>query len=405
MTTHEIKRASLTVVDPFGSVPLDRADFDQIIPLGEGNQGTVYAVSYTQDGISQKYVLKKLKKKRKLPSCSVTSYPSDCFNASVNNFTDGLLHCVKKITRKPDKKRLSFDAHIKITDEHDSPNSHNIVKLEGIVEHNGEEYALIHFCDIFLCDLIAENFQGLKEEDHMLLVCEISLDIIEALKYLNYYKNYTHRDINKFNIARCDGKWCLIDFESAVEVGIKNASLAGSPLYIHPSGYYDSSNLSLPGNDLYALGRVIKDMLLEPHEYVSQTFHEIVKEKVDRFRNDIHEKWGSDTPTKFDDPIENSLKRKTTREKIIDLSNRMCSLMSSQPSIDDLCDCFHEIRRNLLEPSSPKLMRDYLSSFSSDGYFSSSTRDYEILKKKRESLAWKDFVEEFSSSSDQEEEC
>jgi hypothetical protein len=69
------KRTSLTVVDPFRQIPFDRVDFNDVIPLGEGAQGLVYAVivRLEDDPEDYRYVVKRLKKKRILGGAS-----SDC---------------------------------------------------------------------------------------------------------------------------------------------------------------------------------------------------------------------------------------------------------------------------------------------------------------------------------------
>lgn len=362
--------AKLLIVDRFGSFSLNEVDFNEVKPLGIGNQGVVYPAIY--DG--EKYVLKVLRRKKILPCSSISSFPSGDYKLDCTE--ERILEKVKKVVKRP-KRKVSFNAHKNITDGHEEINSHNIVKLEAIIEHDGDEYALIPYCDIFLCDLIADKFQNLDEKNYMILVCDIILGVIVALKYLNYRKDYVHRDINPANIALCRGKWCLIDFECAIEVGYKNPDILGSPLYMHPAGYVNSQHLAFPGNDLYALGMVIKDCLFEQHEYLSTNLHEIVKEKSEKFKTDIHRKWGMNLSGSLNSDalvqsFEDSNLGQTEREKLIGLSNRMCCLMSDQISIDDLSRNVEEIRAKLLGGS---ISSDFLlSSLKSNNDFPSTRR-------------------------------
>lgn len=382
----------LIIVDPFKSVLLEDADFNGIIPLGEGNQGIIYAVLYN----GEKYVLKTLVHKKTLMCCSVTSFPSGDFRPELSgqfNEEEIFQKIRVVVNKKRIKRKVSFDAHREVTSEHTDINSHNIVKLEGIIDHEGREFALIPYCDIFLNDLIDEKFQGLTGDHHIITVCDIIIDIVKALKYLNYNKDYVHRDIKPENIALCGDKWCLIDFECAVKVGTKNPDVLGSPLYMHPSGFYNSENLALPGNDHYALGCVIKDMLYVEHEFDTSNLHRMVMEKSEKYINEIHKKWDPmGASTRSESFL--SLEFSNPKDKLINLSNRLCCLMSDQITVDEISENVERIRRDLLNDSKSVNIRSFLSSFKSDGFFQPGSSNRSPLLDRRTSMWYQEPLSE-----------
>lgn len=390
----------LIVKDPFSSIDFDEADFNELIPLGEGNQGKVYAVAvhFEGDSTEYRYVVKRLKRRRYLPASSITNY--SCASGDFGSETSG---CMERAARKAameTRKKTSFDNHKKITLNHETNTSHNIVKLVEIIQHEDEDYALLPYCDIFLDCLIDEylRVEKIEEEFHVFVVCEVILDVLDALKHLNYSVDFVHRDIKPENIARCNGKWCLIDFESATKVNSKNSETSGSPYYTHPWCFIDQTKSTYPGNDMYALGQVLKMLLLEPLDFSTENYYDLYEEKIEKMKSDLKTKWVENQLSSSLSSIYDSAK-----DSLSKIAKQMCSLMSEQPDIDDLYEKIKNIKDRCV--TSPRIQRNVgsvLSSFSSDGYFTSSKRDAENFALKSRTRNESICVRSFSGSDDDE---
>jgi Protein kinase domain len=430
-----IGNATMTVLDPFKKVPFEEADFDEIHPLGTGQQGTVYAIAIhiKNDPEEYRYVVKRLFKRRFLPSCSISGSPSagtygmpsplemalsqaersgHTLDTLLRNDTilDGarsVLNGARSVAsnaskRKTHKKGPSFDNHAHITKNNDHVNEHNIVKLINVIHHKGEDYALLPYCDLFLDIFVADHFSSLSPTPHLILVCDIMLDLLKALTYLNYTVDYVHRDIKMENIARCEGKWCIIDLECAAISGSKVKDFAGSPYYMHPWCFIDTTVSALPGNDMYALGQVLKQLLLLPPSFKSTDYYRLVDEKIAIHKSKILAKWKPKSPKKSNNPQPNNSQQPEIPEqseqpsnlpndpkgRLIHLSDIMCGLMSDQPNIDDLSNEITEILSELNKtPDSPSsssestnLFNELFRSSRSDGYFSTSReKNEEVL--------------------------
>lgn len=378
------QEAIVTVVDPFRYVDFKDADFSQIVPFGEGSQGIVYAVMIhlSNDPNEYRFVIKCIKERKKLPQFVASQCQSETsFTCSFTSSicTDAILDSAKnaaiKIRKKKNKDNF-FHNHKNITRNHDSLSNHNIIKLIDVIKHDdGTEYALIPYCDIFLDTFFEKHFHDLNTETRLILICEIILNVLEAIIFLNYEVGYVHRDIKLDNIARFDNKWCIIDFESAILVYSKDAEFTGSPYYVHPACFSDSEKTAWPGNDMYAIAQVLRKLLMLPSDYQSDTIYGIFREKLDVYKKEIHDKWSSGIIKQYPTEIPNN------EERMIIMSEKMCSLMSDQPSIDDVYKEFESIYLDLkkVKKSEPTLsdsfsiITDLYKSSRSDGYFSSST--------------------------------
>lgn len=378
------QEAVVTVVDPFKCVDFRDADFNQLVPLGEGSQGLVYAVMIhlCDDPNEYRFVIKSIKERKRLPRFATSQCQSaSSFAASfAGSFcTDAILDSAKTAAVKIRKKRNKddfFHSHRNITRDHDSLSEHNIIKLiDTIKQDDGTEYALLPYCDIFLDTFFEKHFHDLDLKTRLILICEIMLDVLNAITYLNYEVDYVHRDIKLDNIARFDDKWCIIDFESAVPVGSKDAEFTGSPYFVHPACFADSEKTAWPGNDMYALGQVLRKLLMLPADFQSETTYGIFREKLEVYKKEIHDKW-SDGITK-----EYPTGTSGNEERIIMISEKMCSLMSDQPPIDDVFkefECIYLDLKKIEKPvsnlsDSSSILTDLYKSSRSDGYFSSST--------------------------------
>lgn len=409
----------LIVKDPFSSVNFTEADFDELIPLGEGNQGKVYAVAvhFEGDCNEYRYVVKRLKRRRFLPAASTTSYSfgkksttnhpgSACFGTQFSgdfkSETSGSMERAARRAAIESRKKTSFENHKKITFSHETDNSHNIVKLVEIIQHEDEEYALLPYCDIFLDCLIDEYLKVEKfdEEFHICIVCEVILDILDALKHLNYSVDFVHRDIKPENIARCNGKWCLIDFESATKVNSDSHETAGSPYYTHPWCFIDQTKSTYPGNDMYALGQVLKMLLLEPFDFDTNNYYQLYEAKIEKMKSDLKTKWVENQFSSSLSSIYDSPKDSLSR-----IAKQMCSLMSEQPDIDELYHKINEIKeRSVTSPQIPRRVGSILSSFSSDGYFTNSKRDAENFAMKSKTRNESICIKSFSGTDDDDDD-
>jgi serine/threonine protein kinase len=399
-------KARLTVVDPNKRVPFYEADFNEMAPLAEGTQGMVYAVLAQVEGdeTEQRYVVKRLRKHRALPSASISGSPSaatfftkspeppesappaqcsedgliglmqtegitsGCPSFSFNN--KSLISLISR-RKKRTKKGPTFDSHAYITSESETVCDNNIIKLIHVIKHNDEDYALLPYCDLFLDIFLETSFKCLDSNSRVMLSCEIILDILNAVSYLNYQKDFVHRDIKPENIALCNGKWCLVDLECAVKADNKTKNMGGSPYYMHPWCFVDTYYSSLPGNDLYAVGQVLRDLLSLPSLYHSRCFRDLANEKVALHKLRRDAKWMESIPSSYtpDD---------TPYGKLCRLTEQMCGLMSDQPSIDDIISeirSVHDEMNELLSPVSSdpsSLFSELYRSSRTDGYFSSS---------------------------------
>jgi len=401
----------MMVIDPFKKVPLHDADFDEIVPLGEGTQGIVYAVAVHFEGDPEeyRYVVKRLRRVRVLPSASACNASFSCSEPPALSAESSFVPEVRSIASSR-RKGPSFDKHARITENTTSLTENNILKLIQIIKHNNEEYALLPYCDLFLDMFMEGQMSQLDYEDRMALTCEILIDVMNAVRYLNYSKDFVHRDLKPENIALCEGKWCILDFECAAQIGQKVRAV-GSPFYMHPWCFLDPSKSALPGNDMYAVGQIMRQLLLLPSSFQSTSYYEIMHEKVSIYKAEIKEKWEKHKSAPLTDGT-------TIINRLIRLSEEMCGLMSDQPDIDDVIERLQQIHKEICshlghniirsplssEPSS--LFSDLYKSSKSDGYFSSSqdkAKEYmreipRVLERRRSS--WGGILAEEASKSD-----
>lgn len=411
-------KARMMVVDPFKKIPLHDADFDEIIPLGEGTQGIVYAVAVHFEGDPQeyRYVVKRLRRTRVLPPPPMCNASFSCSEPPTLSAESSFVPEVRSIASASTRRRRtffngpSFDKHAQITEDNTSLTENNIIKLIQIIKHNNEEYALLPYCELFLDMFMEGEMNQLDYEDRMALTCEILIDVLNAVRYLNYSKDFVHRDLKPENIALCEGKWCILDFECAAQIGQK-VRVVGSPYYMHPWCFLDPSKSALPGNDMYAVGQIMKQLLLLPPSFQSTCYYDIMHEKVALYKAEIKEKWEKRITIPPTDET-------SVINKLIRLSEEMCGLMSDQPDIDNVIERLrriheeicahlgHKVTRSPLSSEPSSLFSELYKSSKSDGYFSSSqdkAREHmreipRVLERRRSS--WGGILAEEASKSD-----
>ena len=317
------KKASMTVIDPIKSTNFHDTDFDDIIPIGEGDQGRVYAILVKlSDGTEQRMVVKRLARKRpKLMASSLStnasfaSHAKDSMKDGIKDgvrpgpFTEGprVTHFFKETPSESSRSegvqsgRSSQQARHGVHHGSNSPFcvfkqisqgdqdlvSNNLINLVHVIEHRGEKFALSAYCGIFLDEFIDGQLKHLFENDlnrYLVVIKKIMLDLLNAILVLNYDKGYVHRDIKPENIAFFDGSWCLTDFEASAKASAKVSELIGARYYMHPSCFVDPKNSVLPANDEYALSLVFRKALFMPELFKSQTVDALIDEKLDVYK-------------------------------------------------------------------------------------------------------------------------
>jgi serine/threonine protein kinase len=363
-------RATLTVLDPFTSKSFWETDFDSTIPIGEGDQGTVYAVLVRlSDGTEARMVVKRLALQRpRLMAYSTSTEPSisDCSSpASSVAFGSG-----RKAERCRANTSSPFNSFRRISHDSKELSDGNLINLVHILEHQGRRFALSAYCGIFLDEFIEGTLRHLYDNDtprYLTAVKKIMLDTLGALLTLNYKKGFVHRDIKPENIALFGDIWVLVDFETSAKVGTITHDLIGSPYYTHPSCYIDNNKSTHPGNDMYALSLVFEAILYLPKRFKSETLKELIDEKLLPYRNAREAKYLSDGTSHL--RVRTSCHVSVQMERLVSITERMGSLLlSDQPDIHDIIE---EILCLSTKDDTSFLDELYKSS-SSDGYFSSS---------------------------------
>jgi len=191
-----------------------------------------------------------------------------------------------------------------------------------------------------------EQFPQLDYDQRIALTCEIILDVLIAIRHLNYTKDCAHRDIKPENIALCQKKWCILDFECAAEVGQKVKGTVGSPYYMHPWCFVDCTKSTFPGNDMYAVALIMRQLLGLPSMFTSKSYYDLIDEKISIHRAEISAKWQNHEFPKFTDDS-------TGFGKLTRLTEQMSGLMSDQPSIDDVIDTLKSVHEKTCKNLSP----------------------------------------------------
>ena len=293
-------KARIMVVDPRGMKPLEETNFDDVIPIGKGNQGSVYAILIRMsDGTEEKMVAKCLHKKRRVLRCrsfsslenaSITSRETiSAASAPISQSSfQGLKHPIPKNASRQDPLCPSpFTIFKSISRGDKLLVNNNLIHLTHIIEHQGEKYALSAYCSVFLDDFIETKLRYLFDNDrekYLVVVKKIMINTLNALMILNYVKGFVHRDIKPENIALCEDEWCFTDFEASARMGATSQEFVGSPYYMHPACFLDNGKTTHPGNDLYALGLVFDAILFQPKRFKSETIRELSDEKITAYK-------------------------------------------------------------------------------------------------------------------------
>jgi serine/threonine protein kinase len=328
--------AILTVIDPFVRVNFydETLDFDNIVPIGQGDQGFVYAMLVKlSDGTEERMVIKRLMRRRKRllanSFSSMSSQASQQVTCEHESVSSG---------RKRNNPSCSpFDSFRGISHGCTKLIDDNLMVLVYMLEHRGEKFALSAYCGTFLDDFIATTLKHLYDNDrikYLIVTKKIMLDTLGALLSLNYKKGYVHRDIKPENIALYNDNWILTDFEASIRVGATVREFVGSPYYTHPSCYIDNNKSTHPGNDLYALSLVFEAILFLPKRFKSETVEQLMDEKLVLYRKAREEKY-----LKPYNRTLSSIRRLSTLDHLIDITARMgCELISDQPDIHDIIE-------------------------------------------------------------------
>lgn len=167
----------------------------------------------------------------------------------------------------------AFSAHLELTDLIESTAHKNIIKIIGVVTHEGHQYAVLPYCETFL-DREIDKFHQLLLTDpvaHAAMVISFLKDTLNALTYM-HARHFVHSDIKPANIAFCarHGAFALSDIDSA-ESTQKNADRAetfpgvvqGTAEFMHPRIIVHPEEVALPYNDTYGLGKTLL-FLIDP---------------------------------------------------------------------------------------------------------------------------------------------
>jgi len=353
----EIKenKATLTVIDPFVKRDFKDTDFNEVVPIGEGDQGAVYAVLVKlSDGTEERMVVKRLKRVRHLPMNGSTS------TIGTHSSSQRAIH-----------NHSPFETFRNISSGAISLTNNNLISLVHIMEHNGEKYALSAYAGVFLDEFIEGTLRYLYDNDrnkYLTVVKKIMLDTLRAVMMLNYDKGYVHRDIKPENIALLDDEWCLVDFEASARVGARVGQLIGSPYYIHPACFLDKNKSTHPGNDMFALSLVFERILFLPIRFKSLTYREMAEEKSELYKAVSEERYVTHTQP------ETSLRpnSRNVYDKLVNIAKRMGSvLMSEQPDIHDIIAEIVEMSIN----DDNSFLDNLYSSSKSDGFFNKSLEE------------------------------
>lgn len=335
----------LYVVDPDGGKTLLDEDLDlfDFHPLGRGQQGRVYAV-----------------------------------------VSDDNRRCVlKQLAGKQPKGAEPFSAHRKATEKHDTSTEYNVVKLIEVIEHDGDTFALLPYCGLFLDGLQKQlpNLIRSNPQHHEAIILHVMSDLLRAIEYM-HSNGFAHGDIKPENIAYYRGHWCLIDLDCAVQIGSEVGEFAGSPHYVHPACFSDRNQRAQPGNDIYALGQVLK-MLLNPSislDNVDGSLSEAAKQKTELYESEkaIYEARKKLSAQTGDGAIR-SLREVfdegvSIRDKLSIIADRMTSAVPAmQPSVAELRDCFEQLKNELLSKTKCDTLESELHGFydalKSSGFF------------------------------------
>lgn len=347
---HKTKRIFL----PFS----DETDFDDFKPLGRGQQGKVYGARI--------YFTNRL---------------------GEEEYRD----CVLKVTSK--KKSVSsaphapLHKHFRITEAHQSSTDHNIVKAIYEVEREAEmeKVLVLPYCEMFL-DGLCKQLPGLAathQTHYEASLLHVMLDLLRAVDHMHRH-GFIHGDIKPDNIAYYRGHWCLIDLDCAVEINKSDPAFAGSPLYMHPIGFIDSKYRSNPCNDIYALGQVLKQLLLKPLSHDDDNIGDFITDKKTAYlkaakKEDIRKKQPGQLPSlSLGKALAELPAAASIVEKLTVIAQHMTNLLPEhQPTVTELEVCFEELIAQLLgktEENSPeeqleKGLHDFYDSLKKGGFF------------------------------------
>ena len=324
---------------------LDQVDFEDVVPLGKGQQGKVYAAKII-------------------------------FNNEDNELE--VRHCVlKNIPRKRFAQQSPFSAHEKISEKDKSSIQNNTIKLIKIIKHQADYYALLPYCSLFL-DSAIELLKELSVSDSvqfknikLSLAFHILRDMYIAQNNMHFAKGFVHGDVKPANVGLYCGHWCLVDMDCALKIGEHVDHFAGTLPYTSPAALCNRDNAANPSNDFYALGRIVRD-ILHPEEYgVYGNMFSLLEKKDSEYREALHEKYLGNGKTKKTllelietGKLEDNLELVST--------SLMSKLETDQPDAVQVEACiFGKLEKQLHDeiPNFITVLEDFYDELKSDGYF------------------------------------
>lgn len=326
--------------------------FEDIKPLGGGNQGKIYAAKiYFYNELAELEVR----------------------------------HCVLKYLQGSHggRSKKIFMAHQEISDKDESSTEHNLIKLiEILTNDDGEIFALLPYCEIFLDSVIEklgelifsdpEKFEELK----LLLALHVLHDLCDAFISLNLDKAFVHGDPKPANVGYYRGHWCLIDMDCAKIIGEPVAGISGTVEYMHPSSVRNRNNSSNPSNDLYAMGEIILNIF--DGGSFTQSDREIVATKEKQYGQALREKYELGlTPMPFLEALNTCESVETKLIKIAEylmqpLETNQPDILMIKAEIEKLID---QLFPSSLSFTMEQKLHVFYDSLKSTGYFRENTAD------------------------------
>lgn len=331
------------VVDKDGQESLlEATDFDVVEPLGFGRQGKVYSAKVIFENEEGDLETKQ---------------------------------CVLKTVPRRRRDPVPFSAHEKISQADQSSIENNIIKLIKVIHHDdGEYYALLPFCNMFLDSVIMALKKMSKEDPGQfdkiknLLALHLLSDLCDAYISMHLDKNYVHGDVKPANVGFYCGHWCLIDMDCAKKMGDEVTQYSGTPAFTHPSAVCDRDNLSLPWSDLFALGEMV-NLIFSPENYGLYSDREILEKKDSLYRHALRKKYQGAPQRKSSLTVLLS-SAGSVEEKLMYIASALTEpLATDQVDLLELTSCVKTLKRNArFEPQVFDALETFYASLKTSGY-------------------------------------
>lgn len=322
----------------------DYLDDNDVKKIGRGNQGSIYpVVIILQQGDKREKYLCVVKELKKQSSASRLMHQSD----------ESDDEAAPNVTRAR-RSSTPIENHYTITKGDRSSIKNNIINLMAILNKNDKQYALLPYCGLFLNNIISElNKKEQEPAFASFVILHVMLDLLHAMKSM-HEKGFVHGDIKDENIGHHRGHFCFIDLDSALRIGERVVTPAGSPLFMHPKCFNDAQFCATPQNDIYALGIVLKRLLNDP-ETMAMTKNNLTLQEMSKTQSEKYSQAKKQRETSAQKPqlsLQDALQQcKSTHDKLLLLANRMTSILpQDQPSVDELLPSFKDIWSDFRAP-------------------------------------------------------